>query len=120
MIEPKQELIDSSDLNDRIIELLVANQEHAKRMFRRWLLACTLLILSAIGYQSWEGHDSRNIINQVRMTQMLNTVLSDTRQDCTTTGLHDLAYDLRLVVKPGETPAEFEKQIKIPASSKAC
>lgn len=105
-----------ADLPDRVIRALLDNQTRVRRLFRRWLVVASLVLGTGVGYVAWNSHQQGATIDQVRSAQVANTRVSNHRASCDQTAYRDLAEDLKLIVKPGETPAEFFQQIKIPGS----
>ena len=93
---------ETADLPERIVKALLDNQRRVRQLFRRWLIVSFLVIGLGVGYVSWTVH-------QVRSSQLTNT-------KCNQMADHDIAFDLKAVVRPGETPKRFLAEIKIPAS----
>lgn len=72
------------------------------RRFSLFLFVIAVIVGGSSLYNSFTIH-------QVRTSQISNT-------KCSQASNHALAYDLKKVTTPGETPAEFLKQIKIPSA----
>lgn len=107
---------ETADLPDRVIRALLDNQTRVRQLFRRWLIIASVVLGTGVGYVAWNSHEQGRTIDQVRTAQVANTKLSNHRASCDQHAYSDLAYDLKVIVQPGETPKEFLGQIKIPGT----
>jgi hypothetical protein len=107
---------EAADLSDRIVKALLDNQTRVRTLFRRWLILASIIVLAGMGYTGWQSYDSNATTSQVRNSQMINTKASNHRDACAQAAYSDLAYDLKVIVSPGETPNEFLSQVKIPGA----
>jgi hypothetical protein len=112
--EPTPE--EAADLPDRVIKALLDNQTRVRKLFRRWLIVASLVLGTGVGYVAWTVHGGTTVIYQIRDSQVANAKVSNHRASCDEAAYADLAYDLKLIVKPGETPKQFLGQIKVPGT----
>lgn len=113
---PPPTAAEAADLPDRVIKALLDNQERVRKLFRRWLIVASLVLGLGVGFVAWKVNGGTTVIYKIRDTQKTNTQVLDRQSHCQQVADGDLAYDLKLIVKPGETPPEFRSQIKIPGT----
>lgn len=93
---------EASDLNSRVIGIIVANQERVRKLFRRWVIIASVVLALGVGYVSWTSH-------QIRATQITNTKTNS----CTAKALDHLDADLILaVVSHDANPADYKALVK--------
>lgn len=100
---------EASDLNNRVIALMVANQDRVRRLFRRWLVIASVVLALGVGYVSWQSHDANTTVNLIRATQIANTQ----KNACTAKSLNHLDADLILaVINHDLNPADYKALTK--------
>lgn len=108
---------EAADLSDRIVKALLDNQKRVRTLFRRWLILASFVVAGGMVYTGWQAHGSNATVNKVRASQITNTDTNDHLLRCGRVGDHDLAYDLKVLLTPGETSKEFVAQVKIPSAA---
>lgn len=100
---------EASDLNNRVLEIMVANQTRVRKLFRRWLIIASMVLTLGVGYVSWQSHDANDTVNLIRATQVANTQ----KTACTAKSLDHLDADLVLaVIMHDLNPADYKALTK--------
>lgn len=79
--------VEKSDLNERVLALMVANQDRVRRLFRRWLIIASLVLVSGVGYVAQTAHE-------IRATQVRNTSTNQCVARTTNNAVHDVILAL--------------------------
>lgn len=107
MTEPEDvpELLEPDELTTQVIKMMTDNQQRVRRLFRRWLIIATIVILLGQAFNANQQHATKQLVNRIRSSQVANAKTNR----CTTKSVNNQDADvLRALLYHDMNPADYK------------